>query len=137
AGRLGTVGAVAVRLLFDYRFAVVFLIALLGEGRLLTRPTMSFWLWYLDGGLTRLAATDLMLAAMRERSFVVAIVYIKTEPVQVALFGLLFLGVGVMPMIAPDIVIATAGVIVTSTDDGLLGCASGGGRWQRVLGLAA
>ena len=33
-----------------------------------------------------------MLAAMGERSFVVTIAYIKTEPVQVALFGLIFLG---------------------------------------------
>ncbi len=33
-----------------------------------------------------------MLAAMDERSFVVTIAYIKTEPVQVALFGLIFLG---------------------------------------------
>ena len=34
----------------------------------------------------------LMLAAMGERSFVVTIAYIKTEPIQVALFGLIFLG---------------------------------------------
>ena len=33
-----------------------------------------------------------MLAAMGERSFVVTIAYIKTEPIQVAIFGLIFLG---------------------------------------------
>ena len=33
-----------------------------------------------------------MLAAMRERSFVVTIAYTKTEPVQVALFAVVFLG---------------------------------------------
>ena len=40
----------------------------------------------------QVAATALMLAAMGERSFVVTIAYIKTEPIQVAVFGLLFLG---------------------------------------------
>ena len=40
-----------------------------------------------------------MLAAMGERSFVVTIAYIKTEPVQVALFGLIFLGDRVTPLI--------------------------------------
>ncbi len=38
-----------------------------------------------------------MLAAMNDRSFVVTIAYIKTEPVQVALFGLIFLGDVVTP----------------------------------------
>ena len=39
-----------------------------------------------------------MLSAMGERSFVVAYAYIKTEPVQVALFGLIFLGDKVTPL---------------------------------------
>ena len=89
-GKLGTVGATQVRFLFGFPFAVVFLLAILGTGGALPRPTLSFWLWLLDGALAQIAATALMLAAMGERSFVVAIAYIKTEPVQVALFGLLF-----------------------------------------------
>src|SRR5437660_9260119 len=113
-GKLGTVGATQVRFLFGCPFAVVFLLAMLGAGGTLPRPTLSFWPWLLDGALTQIAATALMLAAMRERSFVVAIVYIKTEPVQVALFGLLFLGDAVTPMMAAAIAIATAGVIVMS-----------------------
>ena len=51
-----------------------------------------------------------MLAAMNDRSFVVTIAYIKTEPVQVALFGLIFLGDQVTPPMAVAILIATAGV---------------------------
>jgi len=54
-----------------------------------------------------------------------------------ALFGLLFLGDAVTPMMAAAIVIATAGVIVMSTKAGPLGDASGGGRWPMVLGLSA
>jgi drug/metabolite transporter (DMT)-like permease len=55
-----------------------------------------------------------MLSAMGERSFVVAYAYIKTEPVQVALFGLIFLGDKVTPLTAAAILIATVGVIVIS-----------------------
>src|SRR6202012_5437769 len=63
----------------------------------------------------------LMLAAMGERSFVVAYAYIKTEPVQVALFGLVFLGDHVAPLAAAAILIATAGVIVISLKPGASG----------------
>jgi drug/metabolite transporter (DMT)-like permease len=52
---------------------------------------------------------------MGERSFVVTIGYIKTEPIQVAVFGLIFLGDTLtLPMMAA-ITIATAGVVVMST----------------------
>jgi drug/metabolite transporter (DMT)-like permease len=52
-----------------------------------------------------------MLAAMGDRSFVVVYAYIKTEPVQAALFGLLFLGDIVTPQMGAAILIATAGVV--------------------------
>jgi drug/metabolite transporter (DMT)-like permease len=136
-GKLGTVGATLVRFLFGFPFAVVFLLAMLGTGGALPRPPLSFWPWLFDGALTQVAATALMLAAMEERSFVVAIAYIKTEPVQVALFGLLFLGDAVTPMMAAAIVIATAGVIVMSTKGSTLRGASGRGWRPTVLGLSA
>ena len=136
-GKLGTVGATLVRFLFGCPFALVFLLAMLGTGGTLPRPPLSFWPWLFDGALTQMAATALMLAAMEERSFVVAIAYIKTEPVQVALFGLLFLGDAVTPMMAAAIVIATAGVIVMSTKRSTLRGPSGRGWRPAVLGLSA
>jgi drug/metabolite transporter (DMT)-like permease len=136
-GKLGTVGATQVRFLFGSPFALVFLLAMLATGGALPRPTLGFWPWLLDGALTQIAATALMLAAMGERSFVVAIAYIKTEPVQVALFGLLFLGDAVTPMMAAAIAIATAGVIVMSMKPSALRGASGGGWRPTVLGLSA
>jgi len=136
-GKLGTGGATQVRFLFGCPFAVIFLLAMLGTGGTLPRPTLGFWPWLLDGALAQIAATALMLAAMGERSFVVAIAYIKTEPVQVALFGLLFLGDAVTPMMAAAIVIATTGVIVMSMKASPLRGASGG-RWRpTLLGLSA
>ena len=56
----------------------------------------------------------LMLAAMRERSFVVTTAYTKTEPVQVALFAVVFLGEHVSLALAVAILVATAGVLVLS-----------------------
>jgi drug/metabolite transporter (DMT)-like permease len=55
-----------------------------------------------------------MLAAMRERSFVVTITYTKTEPVQIALFALVFLGETVTLPLAAAVLIATVGVVMLS-----------------------
>src|SRR5215813_10104948 len=99
-GKLGTVGATHVRFLFGCPFALIILASVLRGGATLPHPGLEFWPWVLAGALMQIAATALMLAAMSERSFVVAIAYIKTEPVQVALFGLLFLGDAVTTMMA-------------------------------------
>jgi drug/metabolite transporter (DMT)-like permease len=136
-GKLGTVGATQVRFLFGCPFAVAFLVAMVAAGGVLPRPTWVFWPWMLGGALAQIAATALMLAAMEGRSFVVAIAYIKTEPIQVALFGLLFLGDAVTPMMAAAIVIATAGVIVISMKAGTLGGVAAGSSRPTALGLAA
>ena len=85
---LGTVGATHVRFLFGFPFALVFLAGVRSSPALaLPRPELSFWPWVLVGALAQIAATALMLAAMGERSFVVVVAYIKTEPIQVAIFG--------------------------------------------------
>jgi drug/metabolite transporter (DMT)-like permease len=116
---LGTVGATHVRFLFGFPFALVFLAGVIVvTGATLPRPGLAFWPWVIAGAFTQIAATVLMLSAMGERSFVVAYAYIKTEPVQVALFGLIFLGDSVTPLAAAAILIATAGVIVISLKSG-------------------
>src|SRR5262249_39725691 len=76
------------------------------------RPPPMFWPWVIVGALTQVAATALMLAAMNDRSFVVVYAYVKTEPVQVALFGLIFLGDVATPAMAAAILIATTGVVI-------------------------
>ena len=134
--KLGTVGATHVRFLFGLPFVLVFLVGvMLATGTPLPRPGWSFWPWVVLGAGAQVAATALMLVAMGERSFVVTIAYIKTEPIQVALFGLLFLGdVLTWPMMTA-IIVATAGVVIMSTKRGgmvggmrptLIGLASGG-----------
>ena len=131
---LGTVGATHVRFLFGFPFALLFLLGvLIAGGESLPHPPLVYWPWVLDGALTQVAATALMLAAMSGRSFVVTIAYIKTEPVQVALFGLVLLGDAVTPLLALAICIATVGVVVMSLKEG----AMGGGLKPTLLGLAA
>jgi drug/metabolite transporter (DMT)-like permease len=134
---LGTVGATHVRFLFGFPFAILFLLAVtLATGRSLPVPSLAYWPWLLDGAFAQILATALMLAAMGQRSFVVAYAYIKTEPVQVALFGLIFLGDRLSLPVSIAILIATAGVMVMSVRPGvkltedirpvLVGIASGG-----------
>ncbi len=142
-GGLGTVGATHVRFLFGFPFAVVFLAGvLIATGSSLPRPGLSFWPWVFDGALAQIAATSLMLAAMGERSFVATIAYIKTEPIQVAVFGLIFLGdIVTWPMMAA-ILIATAGVVIMSTKASLVGKRESegsrlGGIRPTLLGLAS
>ncbi len=113
---LGTVGATHVRFLFGFPFALIFLAGLVvGTGAPLPRPGLMFWPWVIGGAFTQVAATALMLLAMGERSFVVTIAYLKTEPIQVAIFGLIFLGDRVSGPMMIAILLATAGVIVMST----------------------
>lgn len=127
---LGTVGATHVRFLFGFPFAVFFLLALLmATGAALPRPGWSFWPWVIDGMGAQMIATALMLAAMGERSFVVTIAYIKTEPVQVALFGLIFLGDTLSIGMVAAILIATTGVVVMSLKSG----GGGSDSWRPML----
>src|SRR4051794_36993401 len=79
-----------------------------------------------------MAATALMLAAMNDRSFVVVYAYIKTEPVQAALFGLIFLGDVVTLPMATAILIATTGVVIMALKPGTTL-----GLKPTVLGLAS
>jgi drug/metabolite transporter (DMT)-like permease len=130
---LGTVGATHVRFLFGFPFAILFLaLALIATGAPLPRPPAVYWVWVLDGALTQIAATALMLAAMSDRSFVVVYAYIKTEPVQVALFGLIILGDAVTPAMAAAILIATTGVVIMALKPGTTM-----GVRATLLGLAA
>jgi drug/metabolite transporter (DMT)-like permease len=118
--KLGTVGATHVRFLFGFPFAILFFVGLIAlTGKALPQPGLVYWPWLLLGTIAQIIATALMLAAMGERSFVVAYAYIKTEPVQVAIFGLVFLGDPLSLPVGIAILIATAGVMVMSLRPGV------------------
>lgn len=113
--RIGTVGATQVRFLYGFPFAILFLLGvLIVSGEPLPRPDAAFLLYACGGATAQIAATALMLAAMRQRSFSVTIALTKTEPVQVAVFGIAMLGDAVRPLAIVAIIIATVGVVLTS-----------------------
>jgi drug/metabolite transporter (DMT)-like permease len=112
---LGTVGATHVRFLFGLPFAVLFLaIVLAATGLPVPELNPTMLAWTLTAAVAQIAATALLLATMQQRSFVVTTAYVKTEPVQVAIFGLVFLGDQVTLGLAAAILIATAGVLILS-----------------------
>lgn len=135
-GPLGTLGATHIRFLFGFPFALVFLaLVLLGTGERLSWPASGFVVWLVVGGMAQIVATALMLAAMNERSFVVTTAYLKTEAIQAALFGFVFLSDHLTALKLFAIVLATAGVIITALRPG---GAKGFGDWRpTMLGLLA
>jgi drug/metabolite transporter (DMT)-like permease len=113
-GTLGTVGATHVRFLFGLPFGLLALALVAVLAGPIPTPNLPSLAWGVFGAVAQILATALMLAAMQERSFVVTTAYTKTEPVQVALFSVIFLGEHISGLVAAAIVVATAGVIVLS-----------------------
>ena len=118
-GPLGTWGATNIRFLFGFPFSILFFaVVLVATGDPLPWPTPAFWPWLLLGALCQIVATGLMLLAMNERSFVVTTAYLKTEAIQTAIFGFVFLGDHLTVLKVIAILIATVGVIVTALRPG-------------------
>jgi drug/metabolite transporter (DMT)-like permease len=117
---LGTVGATQVRFLYGFPFALLFLPLVLAVSAEDMASLNGAFLWFVAAGaVSQILATALMLAAMRERSFALVTAYIKTEPVQVALFGLAVLGDPLTLGAAVAIAVATAGVLLASGGAGM------------------
>lgn len=118
-GPLGTWGATNIRFLFGFPFSIVFfVVVVLVSGDGVPWPAASFWPWLLLGALSQIVATGLMLVAMNDRSFVVTTAYLKTEAIQTAMFGFVFLGDHLTWLKVLAIVIATVGVVITALRPG-------------------
>src|SRR5258707_793352 len=92
-GPLGTWGATNIRFLFGFPFSLIFFaVVIAATGDAVPWPTAAFWPWLLLGALSQIAGTGMMLLAMNDRSFVVTTAYLKTEAIQTAIFGFVFLG---------------------------------------------
>ncbi len=134
---IGTMGATQVRFLYGLPFACLFLFAvLLATGERLPQLTSTALLFTLLGAVSQIAATALMLAAMREKSFSVTTAYIKTEPILTAVVGLALLGDRLTPLKVAGILVATAGVLLTSLKREALGALLKEAR-PALLGIAA
>jgi drug/metabolite transporter (DMT)-like permease len=112
--QLGTVGATHVRFLFGLPFGLAALVigGLAAGG--LPKPNAISLLWTVFGAISQITATAMMLASMRERSFVVTTAYTHTEPVQIALFAAIFLSEPVGLSLAVAVVVGCGGVLLLS-----------------------
>jgi len=135
-GPLGTWGATNIRFLFGFPFSIVFFVAVLAAtGDHVPWPTAVFWPWLALGALSQIIATGMMLLAMNDRSFVVTTAYLKTEAIQTAIFGFIFLGDHLTALKVVAILIATAGVLIAALRPG---AAKGFGDLKpTLLGLGA
>ena len=114
-GPLGTWGATNIRFLFGFPFSLAFLLVVLAvSGDSLPLTALLFWPWLMLGALSQIVATGLMLLAMNERSFVVTTAYLKTEAIQTAIFGFVFLGDHLTGAKVIAILVATIGVLITA-----------------------
>jgi len=135
AGALGALGASQVRFLFGLPFAILFFIGLrLATGVAAPSIGPAAAGFIVMGALAQIGGTALMLAAMRERSFVVVIAFTKTEAAQVALYALLFLGETPTVMLIGAIVLATIGVFLMAES----GAETARAGWRPIaMGLAS
>src|SRR6266849_3984946 len=114
-GPLGTWGATNIRFLFGFPFSLIFFaVVIAATGDAVPWPTAAFWPWLLLGALSQIVGTGMMLLAMNDRSFVVTTAYLKTEAIQTAIFGFVFLGDHLTLLK----VIATAGVVIAALRPG-------------------
>lgn len=110
---LGALGASQVRFLFGLPFAILFFVGLrLASGVAAPAIGPAAAGFIVMGALAQIGGTALMLAAMRQRSFVVVIAFTKTEAAQVALYALLFLGETPTATLIGAIALATVGVFL-------------------------
>lgn len=127
AVELGTLAATLVRFLFGLPFAVFWLLVvmqLLPAGSTAPAFSTGYFAWLILGAMAQIAATSFLLLAMKERNFVTAVAFAKTEVLQVAVFASLFLGEIPSVWAAAAMLLASAGVVMLSVPRGAV---AGGG----------
>lgn len=136
--KIGTVGATQVRFLYGFPFSLLFLaLVRLATGEPIPGPGAGFTGFLVLGAVSQILATALMLAAMQARSFSVVTALIKTEAIQIAVFGFLFLGDRVAPLGVAAVILATAGVVTVSWTPRTAGEAGSVGLGPVGLGILA
>ena len=115
----GTLPATFVRFVYGLPFALVGVaIALAFAPGGLPPVHAVFVAWVALGAMAQLVATAFLLAAMAQRSFIVAVAYSKTELLQIALYSVVLLHEPASPYVLVAIVLATAGVLLLSIAPG-------------------
>jgi drug/metabolite transporter (DMT)-like permease len=139
---LGTLAATLVRFLYGLPLATAWVAILTWGGAGAAVPGFGgpYAAWLVMGALAQIGATALLLLAMKERNFVLAVAYSKTEVLQVALFSLVLLHELPGPLALVAMLTATLGVVLLSLPPGgwrALRSGQGGGSRLVAYGLAS
>jgi len=109
----GVLPAAFIRFFYGLPFALIFLAL---TAWLTSAPLPSanagFIAWIAIGAASQALASAFFVAAMTHRSFVVSVVFSKTEVIQVAIYSILFLGESIPAAAAVAIALSTAGVVL-------------------------
>ena len=139
--RLGTTGATFVRFGYGFPFALLYLAGLAAFTDLpVPQLNLRFIIIVMIGGLAQIVATGLLVSLFDKRNFAVGTTYSKTETVQAAIFGLIFLGEAVSFNAAIGILVSLAGVIAISaarSPAGLRAIATSWTERPALIGLAS
>lgn len=114
---LGTWPATLVRFLYGLPLAALALVLLYtfpAKAPEIAHWTGAYFGWLALGAFFQIAATGALLLAMQQRNFAVAVTLSKTEVLQVALFGAVFLGELPTYWALAAMAIATIGVALLS-----------------------
>lgn len=110
---LSTLGSAYARFVFATPFALAYAVgAVAATGTPVPTPTGGFVVWAALGGLAQIAATVLLLAAFRHRSFAVATAYSKTDSVQTAVAGTVLIGDRLTALSTLGVVVGMLGVLL-------------------------
>ena len=125
--QLSTNAATFTRFAFGSPLIVLYTLGLKGwAGFEWPVPSLTFVFWVALGGVAQIVATACLIHIFSFRNFAVGVAYSKTEVIQSAIFGLIFLGDRVTPWGATAIALGTIGVM-------LISLAEGGGVWRMLV----
>lgn len=111
-----------------------------GRAEAVPDANAAFLGWVTLGAVAQIAATAFLLAAMEARSFALGVAYSKTELLQIAVFGLAFLGDPLTLPVILAVACGTLGVLLLSPADPqrpLAALLAGLGTRPALLGLAS
>ena len=140
-GRLSTNGSTFTRYAFGSPVVVLYVVGLhVIAGLPWPDANLAFLAWVVVGSATQILATAFLIHIFSFRNFAVGVAYSKTEVIQAAIFGLIFLGDAVTLWGAAAIAIGTLGVMLislTGTQHVLRELLTGWTERPALIGLAS
>lgn len=91
--KLSTWGATGARFVFAAPLALLLLLAVIATtDQAVPELSLAFFVFGILGGISQILATGLLIHLFSFKNFTVATAFTKTEPIQVAIFGIIILG---------------------------------------------